>query len=61
MKEARKAFDRIAVQLEKLIALSGCSRPGRAAYPVVKSTANGPQYHLLHSMTWDENGELDIR
>lgn len=49
----------IAKQLFKLINLSsvrtklGCSR-------VNKDYKDGVNYVLLHSMTWDENGELNI-
>jgi hypothetical protein len=55
-----KAIDRISTQLGKLLALSPVSTPGRAS-KVVTRKAQTPPYHLLHSMTWDEDGELDIR
>lgn len=56
-----KAFDRISSQLAKLLALSADRKPGRASVSVTTRQAEGPQYHLMHSMTWDEDGELDIR
>jgi hypothetical protein len=56
-----KAIDRISTQLGKLLALSSVNAPGRAANPVATRKVQAPPYHLMHSMTWDEDGELDIR
>jgi hypothetical protein len=55
-----KAFDRISTQIGKLLALSPVNAPGRASN-VATRKAQTPPYHLMHSMTWNEDGELDIR
>lgn len=49
----------IASQLSKLISMSGISSK-LGCSSVTKNHDQGVQYHLLHSMTWDENGELNI-
>lgn len=56
-----EAIDRISGQLAKLISISGSAKPGRAKSPVANRRSHEPQYHLLHSLTWDEDGELDMR
>lgn len=60
MLDSEVPSDRLIDQLGKLISLSsgnvtglGCSRARQSQVPVAQS-------HLLHSMTWDENGELFI-
>jgi len=59
--EPCKAFDRITTQFGKLLALSPRTDSSRAAVPVATRRMKEPNYQLMHSMTWDEDGELDIR
>lgn len=56
-----KAFDRITTQFGKLLALSPRTNSNRASIPVATRHMKEPNYQLMHSMTWDEDGELDIR
>ena len=49
----------IANQLAKLISLSGIKAP-LGCSSVSKDHKQGVSYHLLHSMTWDENGDLNM-
>jgi hypothetical protein len=53
-----EAAERITEQLTKLISLSSNKSPNRASNT---SSLREPPYHLMHSLSWDEDGELDIR
>jgi hypothetical protein len=59
--EPCKAIDRISTQFGKLLALASKPSPDRASIPVATRRMKEPAYQLMHSMTWDEDGELDIR
>ena len=61
MGEPCKAIDRITTQFGKLLALTSGADPNRASVHVVTQRMKEPPYQLMHSMTWDEDGELDIR
>jgi hypothetical protein len=58
--EPCKAIDRITTQFGKLLALTS-GDPSRASVPVATRRMKEPPYQLMHSMTWDEDGELDIQ
>ena len=60
MGDPRKLSHRITMQLGKLLALTS-GEPNRASNPVATRRMKEPPYQLMHSMTWDENGELDIK
>lgn len=52
--------DKVADQLQKLIALSSGAETNsfmRAAEGVSRT----PKYGLMANLTWDTNGELDVR
>jgi len=52
--------DKVADQLQKLIALSSGTEVNsfvRAAEGVSRT----PKYYLIANLTWDANGELDVR
>lgn len=61
MADVPNAFDRITAQFGKLLALSSGIEPNRASVPVATRRMKSPPYELLHSLSWDEDGELDIR
>lgn len=58
--EAGPASDKVALSMSKLIALSsGCgTKSFMRARDTVRKT---PQYDLMANLTWDKNGELDIK
>lgn len=59
MSTVENSLTGIAKQLFKLINLAP-PKPRIGCSIVNKVHKNGVNYLLLHSMTWDENGELNI-
>jgi len=57
--EAESPSEKLVASMSKLIALSsGCET---TSFPRASTVRKTPQYGLMSNLTWDENGELDIK